>query len=67
MTNGDRDRLGGQLGWIPPYLLGETSDQGPWISLGNGKYESKSTGMRKYVPNEDPAWKADLQRIGRGG
>lgn len=61
----ERDRLGGQMGWIP-IPTGETSDPGPWAKVGAGRYESKSTGMRKYVPNEDPAWHADLKRIAGG-
>lgn len=63
--NAERDRLGAQMGWVPP-VVDQLSDQGPWINEGKGHYLSKSTGMRKYVPNEDPDWHADLKRIAGG-
>jgi hypothetical protein len=66
MSTKQRDRLGSQMGWIPP-TMGETSDAGPWVGLGGGRYQSKSTGRLKYVPNEDPAWHADLRRVANGG
>lgn len=37
-------------------------ETGPWISLGNGRFRSASTGRFKYDPNQDPAWRADIQR-----
>ena len=38
MTNRERDHLSNQIVWIPPYILGETSDPGPWINRGSGHY-----------------------------
>lgn len=37
-------------------------DQGPWVSLGNGRYKSQSTGRLKYNPEENPEYKADMHR-----